>query len=67
MCVRSPAAFPFCSRSNPSMPPRIAAISKRNVIRVTPAASGRSENSCRTVFPTSCHHIPIIAPYFPHM
>lgn len=56
MCVRSPAARPFFSRSYPSTPPRAAAVRSRSVMRVTWAASGTSENSSRTVSATCCSH-----------
>ncbi|MNP52198.1 hypothetical protein D3C76_1465740 [compost metagenome] len=55
MCVRTPAALPLCSRSNPRMPPSTAAISRRTVMRVSCEASPMSANSDCRVTQTSCH------------
>jgi hypothetical protein len=55
ICVRPPAFLPCASRSYPSKPPRIAATSRRSVIRVMSVTSVISENSDSTVFHISCH------------
>jgi hypothetical protein len=49
MCARSPAAFPFCSRSNPRMPSKIAASSRRQMIRSHSRSPATTRPSCPRV------------------